>query len=478
MKKILYTIVAAACALFSSYVPAGAQQNFRTGYFLDGYAYRYRLNPAFQGERGYFAFPVAGRTEIGVQSSLALSDLFYPTGNGQLATFLHPDVPASDVLARINDNNRLGLNIDMGILSAGFRTGKCYHTIDISTKTGLNMNLPGTLFEFAKNGAAGGRSQYDIGNLGARLDSRMEIAYGFSRSVTDNIYVGARLKFLVGLARMSVIMDRMSLEMSEQQWAVSASGSMTTSGMLAFKTKGEAEISDSPAYDNMMSFEPDESMLQGINLSSFGAAADLGVTWKFLRYFTFSASVLDLGFMSWGNTMKAATPDISWKFDGFGNDIFGEDSPSFGEQLESMSEDLLNAFNFERRQSGIKSAEMISMTAHIGLEARMPFYEKMSLGLLGTRRFDGRYSWTEGRLALNLAPVKWFGLTGNYAFSDFGHSVGAALSFHMKGFNFCLGTDSFLPLMNVTPQFVPISNWNTNVTFSLTTAFGKYNKTN
>ncbi len=464
MKKTLYA-VAAACALFYFCVPSLAQQNFRTGYFLDGYTYRYKLNPAFQGERGYFALPVAGRTEIGVQSSLALSDLLYPTGNGSLVTFLHPAVPAQDFLARIKDNNRLGLNMDMGILSAGFRTGKCYHTLDLSMKAGIAMNLPGSLFEFAKNGAAGGRTQYDIFNLGAKMDSRMEIAYGFSRSVTDNIYVGARLKFLVGMARLSVVMDRMSLEMSEQQWAVSANGSMTTSGMLAFNINGDADISD-------------EFMFRGASLSNFGAAADFGVTWKFLKYFTLSASVLDLGFISWGNTMRATTPEVSWKFDGFGDDIFGEDSPSFGEQLESMGEDLMNAFNFEHRQSGLKSAERIAMTTHIGLEARMPFYEKMSFGLLGTRRFEGRYSWTEGRLALNLAPLKWFGITGNYAFSDFGHSVGAALSFHTRGVNFCIGTDSFLPLVHVTPQFVPVSNWNTNVTFSLTASFGKYCKTN
>ena len=35
-----------------SVVSLSAQQNLRTAYFLDGYTYAYKMNPAFQGERG------------------------------------------------------------------------------------------------------------------------------------------------------------------------------------------------------------------------------------------------------------------------------------------------------------------------------------------------------------------------------------------------------------------------------------------
>lgn len=485
-KRILTYIAAASFAILCSCTEAMAQQNFRTGYFLDGYAYRYKFNPAFQGERGYFALPVIGRTGIGIESSLAMSDLIYPVSDGKLVTFLHPDVQASEFMRGISNVNKLAANIDMGILSTGFRSGKSYHTIDMSLRADVGINLPGSIFEFAKNGSSAGRTAYDINNLGAKLDSRFEIAYGYSRSISKNIYVGARIKFLLGGARASVLMDRMTVEMSENRWAVRGSGNLVTSGMLAFKTKAVAGTSDSPSSDNIIAFEPYLSMFEGPgetgnllgNLSNFGAAADLGITWNFLRYFTLSASVLDLGFMSWSNTSRAYAPDEPWEFSGFGDNIGSEGSLSLGEQLEGMGKDLLNALSFERREAGLRSAESLAMTVHVGLEARMPFYERMSFGLLGTHRFDGLYSWTEGRVSLNLSPLKWLSITGNYAISDFGHSAGAAVSLHTKGFNLCIGTDSFLPFTNVTPQFVPIDNWNTNVILSMSFAFGKYCRAN
>ena len=71
MRKTIYMIFAALTLSVSAF----AQQNLRTAYFLDGYTYAYKFNPAFQGERGFLAIPVIGKTGVGVESSLALSSL-------------------------------------------------------------------------------------------------------------------------------------------------------------------------------------------------------------------------------------------------------------------------------------------------------------------------------------------------------------------------------------------------------------------
>ena len=52
MKKIYLTIVIMLATL------SLAGQNLRTGYFLDGYSYRYQFNPAFQGNTGFSSVPV------------------------------------------------------------------------------------------------------------------------------------------------------------------------------------------------------------------------------------------------------------------------------------------------------------------------------------------------------------------------------------------------------------------------------------
>ena len=122
-----------------------------------------------------------------------------------------------------------------------------------------------------------------------------------------------------------------------------------------------------------------------------------------------------------------------------------------------------------------KYQQRLAFTSLLGLEFRLPFYTRMSLGVLGTHRYDGPRSWTEGRFSLNYAPFRWLSLAGNYAISTFGHSYGAALNLHPKGFNLFVGVDSFKPILNVTPQMIPIDEINTNLKFGITFPFGKYN---
>ena len=63
------------------------------------------------------------------------------------------------------------------------------------------------------------------------------------------------------------------------------------------------------------------------------------------------------------------------------------------------------------------------------------FWKRLSVGLLGTARIDGKYSWYEGRASANLALFRCLSLTANYAYSTFGQNYGAALNFHPKGIN-------------------------------------------
>ena len=228
--------------------------------------------------------------------------------------------------------------------------------------------------------------------------------------------------------------------MSADRWAVEAHGDMILS-------------------DNISEFSP----------SSFGFGIDLGATYDFLDYFTASLSVLDLGSVSWNNTTIASTPDTSWSFDGFDN----VQMTSMGEQISEMISDLTGAFAFEKKEVGVKKSAGLAATIHAGIEARMPFYERLSFGMLYTQKIDGVYSFSEGRLAASVAPTNWFSLTTNYAISNLGHSWGGAFNLHLPGFGIFFGLDSLVPLMNVTPQFIPVNAVNTNMAFGINFSFGK-----
>ena len=116
----------------------------------------------------------------------------------------------------------------------------------------------------------------------------------------------------------------------------------------------------------------------------------------------------------------------------------------------------------------------LAATLHAGIEAKMPFYERLSFGLLGTHRFNGAYSWTEGRLAANVMPVDCIGLAASCAVSNFGGSFGGIVNFVFPGFNFFVGVDSFM--LKVSPQYIPVEKFNTNLALGFNITFGKGQK--
>lgn len=466
MKRIHYIIALAVFAAAS--VSAFGQQNLRTAYFLDGYTYNYKMNPAMAPERAFFATPGMGNLGVGVESNMALSTFLYPTGKGNLTTFMNNSVSSDQFLDRLQTANNLNVSVNETLFATGYRIGKSFHTVDVSLKANASAILPKDLFAFIKNGSAAGATSWDVSRTGIRSNAIMELAYGYSRPISDWIRVGARFKVLMGIARADVLIDDLNLKMDGQEWAVTAHGNAEVSGPFSVGT-----ISGTNEVDMGNVKLPDiKAISEYLVNPSIGIAVDLGASFDFLDYFTASVSVLDLGFVGWKSTTSAVMPGGKWSFDGFDNISFGEEG-GINEEFDQLGESLGSMLKMEITDNNITKSNSLAATVHAAFEARMPFYERLSFGILGTQRIDGIYSWTEGRLSANVAPTNWLSLAASYAISNFGNSVGGVFNIHLPGLNLYAGLDSFLPMMNVTPQYIPIDSFNTNLTFGITFTFGK-----
>jgi hypothetical protein len=460
MKKIYLLLLSVVLMLSTSAVA----QNFRTGYFLDGYMYKYQLNPAFQGERGFIALPVLGGVSFGVETNMALNNFIYPAADGTLQTFLHPDISADAFMGRIKDVNAINENLDLTLLALGFRAKKTYHTIDISLKESVSTSIPGDIFRFMKSGGSNNDPVYDLSTLSTNLNSYLQAAYGFSFKIKDVASIGIRAKFLLGVASLQSNITDLRLSMNQDKWTVNAGGEIIASSMMSGMLNSQNGEIDLTA-----------SLMDLAKTPSMGAAFDFGVSVDFLKHFTFSASVLDLGFIHWKNASKFVYGPASWEYDGFENISINGAGDQLEDTINEKLDELVGIFEFKDPEQIAKHTQMLGFTSLMGLEFRLPFYTRISLGALGTHRFEGDRSWTEGRFSLNYAPFRWLSLSGNYAISTFGESYGAALNLHPKGFNLFLGVDSFKPLLNLTPQLIPIDEINTNLKVGLTFPFGKYN---
>jgi hypothetical protein len=460
MKRIFFALF----VLFMT-VPVFAQHNHRTGYFLDGYTYKYKINPAFGADRGYFAIPVAGFTSASLETPLKLSGLLYPTGNnGELVTFLSPTVSLDDVMQGVKSMNPINANADISVISLGFNTKKSFHTIDLSLKADARMNVPGALFSWAKEAS----EVLDMSKLALNADARLELSYGYSRAILKNARFGFRVKLLAGLVKAQYMMDKLYLTANQDQWTVESAGSGYYAAPFPLITDG----ADRRVSEIEMPGDYNEIIDNVIAARNLGAAIDLGFSIDVIKYLTLSASVTDLGVMTWNNAYMLGSPDKPWTYEGF--DGIGDEQMDWNEQFSVLGEELVDLVYPRVLSEGAKKLDMLSMTAHLGVELRMPFWQRLSVGALGTARIDGPYTWYEGRASVNCALFRWFSFSGSYAYSTFGESYGAAINLHPKGLNLFVGLDSFKPLMNMTKQYVPIDSFNTNVTVGLDIAFGKY----
>lgn len=473
MKKI--NKIAAALLLFAA-APAisMAQNSLRSAYFLEGYTYRHHMNPAFAGERNYVSMPLIGlgNFNVGLQSTFGVSDFIHKLPNGELTTFLNDAVDANEFLDGLKDRNRMNLDFDITLLSFGFHKWGGFNTFDLSFKSGTRMNLPKDLFAFAKVGQ-NGATTYNLEDLGVYSNNYAELAFGHSRKIMDNLTVGAKVKFLLGIYNADFHVNNMQLTLSDNEWAVSGEGEFSTAGLVDIPTKLKERTNDQgqTIQEEELDFDNIET---GDVIGGFGMAFDLGATYKVREDLELSLAVLDLGWISYKNATQATMAAEPWSFSGFTNVPFDSDKatpeqPSIEDQIDNLEDDLEDLF--QMKVKGVeKHTKALGATLNIGALYTLPYYDKLKFGFLESTRINGSYSWSEGRFSANVAPVKCFDASISYAVSSFGHSFGWVANYHGRGFSIFLGSNH--QFFKITPQFLPVNNANMNVSIGINFPFG------
>ena len=204
-------------------------------------------------------------------------------------------------------------------------------------------------------------------------------------------------------------------------------------------------------------------------------ALDLGATYKINDDWQVSAALLDLGFISWTNNMQAVNRQETFEFNGFHdisvkkNDKDGNKKDnSFESQGDRYSDQLANFANLSDAGDQGSRTTGIGATLNLGAEYVFPLYRKLHFGFLSSTRINGKYSWTEGRLSANVAPLKWLDGGVNFAVNSFTASCGWVLNIHPKGMNVFVGMDHILG--NISKEFIPLSS-NASVNLGFNVAF-------
>ena len=454
MKRILTIALSLAFSL-----SAFAQQNARTAFFMNDYAYSYKFNPSFIPTKGHVSILGLGNTGASVESNV----------DGRMFKFV--EHPAEEVVDEygysyikdayttteidkkyIKADNKLNATVDMDLLSIGFRKGKFFHSIDLSLRADAGLRVPGPVLDVIADAIALGEDEeMDFTSASAKnikigANTYAELAYGLGWQLNDKLSVGARAKLLLGMAAVDVRFKNIDAQLNDDILSVNTDGRIN----LYMPSSVNVPVKDGHYDFDQLGEDDDFDVASGMP-SGFGVAFDLGASYKIMDGLTASLSINDLGFIGWKNSVCGE---------------LGSFEINTAEE-EEEDDDLIYIY-----PAGKGSMHGVTAKMNAAIEYEIPGAKGLSVGLLGTTRFAGLSSWSEGRLILTYEAPKVLSVAVSGAASNFGAGLGCALNLNLGPFGVFAGFDSLVPLFSLDGGR-PGSVVNTNARFGLSIVFGR-----
>ncbi|MFZ4704796.1 MAG: DUF5723 family protein [Bacteroidales bacterium] len=281
MKKYLLSWLVSIAAVLSA-TQAVAQTDF-TLYHMQLVPYRIYQNPALMPQcRSFVGTPVISSIYFQTSNAFSYSDVISREANDSIK------IDIDKLTSKLNDGNNLFMNLDIDLLSFGFKAAdKYYITFSARERSIVRFMYPKDLINFLwKGNAAVGLGK--TLEFSPRLDAMLfdEYALGFAGEVNEHLTLGTRLKFLNG--RANVYTER-------------ANASLYTDPV-DFSYKLKSDILIRTAGIDSMSDQKTNDIIMGGN---HGLGIDIGASYKLNSKFSFSASVLDLGYINWKKQLFA-----------------------------------------------------------------------------------------------------------------------------------------------------------------------------
>lgn len=480
MKKYIITSAITALVCF-----AASAQTQQSAFFLDNSIYSYRTSPSLSGEKGFVGIGL-GNINMGLQSDFGVTNFLFPTDKG-LCTGLNSAISAQDFLGRFEKANSLDFNLDENILAVGFWGKRGYNTIEINVKGDVFGSLPYDMFAFLKEGSP---RTYDLSTLHASGMAYAEVALGHSHNIGSKFTVGTRLKILAGLTNANVNFTRADFTIGDANISAAVDGQVRCSSDLLDIPVMESEktgAKDVMDFGNAEFMEGSE--LKNVRPTGWGAALDLGVTYRPVKDLEVTASILDLGAINWEynvfGTSSAEATITGLREDVYIKDTFNAIKDDFNAAVDAFS----GLTEFHKSTGSEKSFEALPVTFNVGARYHMPFYRRLSAGILATYKASKYTGWFDMRAGLTITPLNFLSLSGNYGVSSFGPVCGAAVSFNIANLNFFFGYDGYsgslaeLPVNTlgldelaqngVDNLYAPLNAFRYNMRLGLNITFGK-----
>lgn len=465
---------------------AANAQEVNTLYFLENAPTRHIINPAFQPHSNvYVLLPAVGNISLGIgNNAFTMKDLIFqdPT-TGQTITALHPNAEG-ELWNALPKSINIDTDLRVNLLSFGGRVskGRGYFHVNISERIGLGLEMPKTVLGPL---LGQGLSQINFNSLNVGASLYSEVAIGYSHMLNEKWTVGGTIKVLLGHAYMRGYFNELNMTSTEQLATIHGDGNLQVAGlinteMLDGLLEGQGFPSD---------YFPNQ-FLEDIKPSGYGAAIDMGVTYKPFKFLQVSAAVTDLGFVYWNKGGNARIA-MDTTFTGVGDLQYADYTDANGNfQSDAFMDDVvdnlshyIDALHIEDPQDK-PFASMMNATLNIGVDVSC-WKNRLGLGVYSRTQFYMGHVSEEVTVGAFFRPFRCFNLAASYSFIN-GHwsNLGAGLSVApYDGIMLTLTTD-YIPLsfaaynMDGTQIQIPYQTGYVNASLGMAIVIGTSKKRN
>ena len=444
MKKIIISL-SFLIVLFTSNT-ASAQQNL-TLYNMDAIPQSAYANPAVMpyGSTFYIGLPVMSSHYFNFSNSgFKYSDLIKHKGDSLAVDY-------ENMLSKLAANNYLTAALQLDIFSFGFKIKKNYFSFNATEKVDIQIRYPENFMELLWKGNGGLLGQQVDLNFGANVTHYREYGFGFAREINDKLTIGGKLKYLYGMENVSTEKFGVSLTTDPNDFSVTA--------------KSDIKINTSGVDNN--SFNNFNFMDYAFKKKNSGAGIDMGGVYKLNNKFSFSASVIDLGFITWKDattTYQSNNPNGTFTYHGMDlNALLKNDSSNTA--TKAITDTLSKNFKIDTLHNA-RYTTFLSTKIYLGGNYKIT--EKINTGLVLYSQIFDKAIHPGLSLSYNQKVGRWFSFSASYAMYN--------RSYNNIGLGFAINpgpTQFYMVSDNILGAFLPQNTQNLNIRFGINLRFGR-----
>ena len=408
-------------------------------YFLETIPQVSQMNPAFQPRVNSYVMVPNGNIDF--LSDLAVKDILQKQGN-RWYTPVEKQYSYNKLHKSIGKKATMfNVGADLDILGFGFRAGNGYFSFGISEHAIGNFALPSDLFKITDKGFPD-NTNLDFSPLRVQGIVYKQFLIGYSTKVDDRLSIGVNVKPLSGQFAVATKIDRFKLQTGKEQWELDARGNVYSSLPIEeVIIDAEGKIKDINFRDVKDYEIMDWVRKYGTTLNNLGIALDLGAAYQINERLAVSASLNNLGFISWKEDLNGITFDGKYTFNGLHYDTSKDDD--LGDLLSNLADSIADALNYTVHHDKFKT--MLPPVFNAG--ATYQLSRAVSAGFLSRTTF-----WQKGirqsfNASVNLQPYSFVSLNAGATWQVKGNlSVGG-------GFMFLIGPMQLYLLVDVPVRY-------------------------